>query len=224
MNAATMLPERTIKKLAAGEETVIVALGDSLTHGWRVNKGYLQFLREHLTCAYPQAIIKLINAGVPGDTARDGFLRLQSAVLAYQPACVLVQFGLNDAFDGYSPAQFAVSLERIVDGITATSEAEVVLVTSCYLGATEYGAMIETFYAGIENLAQRRSLPFAAVHRYWELQVAQGFAQTELVQADGVHPTSAGYALMASAIASLFFSQKSGRQGNGAQSPCQQGL
>ena len=39
-------PVNTIKKLLSGIPVVIAALGDSLTYGWMVNKGYLDFLGE----------------------------------------------------------------------------------------------------------------------------------------------------------------------------------
>jgi len=34
-------PERTIEKLKRGEKVIIAALGDSLTQGWMVRRGYV---------------------------------------------------------------------------------------------------------------------------------------------------------------------------------------
>ena len=46
-------PEKTIAKLKSGEDVKIVAIGDSLTYGWLVSKGYLDFLKEMLRKRYP---------------------------------------------------------------------------------------------------------------------------------------------------------------------------
>ena len=39
---------KTIKKLEEGYTVTIAALGDSLTYGWLVNKGYLDYFKEML--------------------------------------------------------------------------------------------------------------------------------------------------------------------------------
>ena len=40
--------EKTIAKLQSGSDVTIVALGDSLTSGWMVARGYTEFLRDML--------------------------------------------------------------------------------------------------------------------------------------------------------------------------------
>ena len=58
-------PFKTLEKLRAGKDVTIVAIGDSLTYGWMVSKGYLDFLKEMLSEAYPGSSFKLINKGFP---------------------------------------------------------------------------------------------------------------------------------------------------------------
>src|SRR3990172_12452360 len=94
--------EKSIKKLKAGETLTIVALGDSLTHGWLVRKGYLDFMSEMIKSRYPHRTVKIINRGVPGDTAEGGLARLEHDVIDLNPDLVFIQFGLNDAFSGIS--------------------------------------------------------------------------------------------------------------------------
>ena len=50
-----MKAESTIKRLRDKLPVTIVALGDSLSYGWMVRKGYLQFLEEMLLERYPGA-------------------------------------------------------------------------------------------------------------------------------------------------------------------------
>lgn len=92
-----MKPIKTILKLKSGAETTIVALGDSLTQGWMVRKGYMDFLEEMFRETFPESRLHLINCGIPGDTAEGGLYRLRN-VLDFNPDCVFVQFSLNDAF------------------------------------------------------------------------------------------------------------------------------
>ena len=49
-----MKPTRTIDNLSTGTPITIVALGDSLTQGWMVSKGYIDYLKEMLHVKFPQ--------------------------------------------------------------------------------------------------------------------------------------------------------------------------
>lgn len=200
-----MKPARTIEKLAAGERTDVVALGDSLTYGWMVGKGYLAFLKESLQEAYRKSDFSLMNQGIPGDTARGGLCRLQRDVLSYDPDCVLVQFALNDAFSGVTPEGFGKTLEEIIRSIEEESEAEIVLVTSVCLDSDRENLFIERYYGEMERLSRVYRCPLARVHEKWKQKISGGVPFYRLVQSDGVHPTSEGYRYMAEAVGDLFF-------------------
>jgi lysophospholipase L1-like esterase len=54
-------------------------------------------------------------------------------------------------------------------------------------------------------MAEKFGLPVARVHEHWRRQVQSGAVDfQELVQFDGVHPTVAGYRLMAEAVMEVF--------------------
>jgi lysophospholipase L1-like esterase len=197
-------PERTIGRLKSGEETVIVALGDSLTRGWMVRKGYLDFLAEMLGARYPGAKMRIINQGIPGDTAEGGLERLRGDVVDLDPHCTLVQFALNDAFIGYPAERFKNNVQAIIDGLRSGTESEIVLVTSVYIHEPRENDMAERFYAKLDDLASEYSLPIARVHERWKKRVMEGTRVSALVQYDGVHPTVEGYGIMAEAVMELF--------------------
>ena len=77
----------------------IVAFGDSIPYGWLLSyrQSYPSILERALRQVYPARKIVVINAGVPGNTAVSGWMRLERDVLRYRPHLVLVGFGLNDA-------------------------------------------------------------------------------------------------------------------------------
>lgn len=191
------LPE-TLHKLRTGQSLTIVGLGDSLTSGWCVTKGYLDFLEEMLQQTFPQASLTLVNAGVPGDTARGGLHRLERDALSCAPDLVLVQFALNDAFCGCAPEEFSRHLTAIVARIG--NRAETLLLTSTVPGSAHDRLCADTFYTCIEKVGQSAAVPIARVDRHWRECIAAGAVHADLLQDDQVHPTAAGYRLMAEAV------------------------
>jgi len=197
-------PEATIERLRSGEACTIVALGDSLTRGWMVRKGYLEFLGEMFREKYPASRAVIINRGIPGDTAEGGLFRLREDVLDSDPHCVFIQFALNDAFIGINSALFKNNVRAMVEAIRADGDADIVLVTSVYIHQSRENDMAEVFYGILEELAAEFSLPIARVHEYWKKKIDEGTMFSRLVQYDGVHPTVDGYRLMAEAIMEVF--------------------
>jgi len=194
----------TIRKLEAGEPLRIIALGDSLTQGWMVRKGFLAFLAEMLKKKYPSGRVEIINRGIPGDTADGGLYRLRHDVLDHDPDLVFIQFGLNDAFTGVHPGRFEAAVQAMVDGVKSDTEAEILLITSVPVVYERMDEIADEFYTRLEAVAARENLPIARVHRYWMRKVEEGLEFRSLVQSDQVHPTIEGYRLMAEAIMELF--------------------
>lgn len=193
-------PERTIEKLKSGSPVVIVALGDSLTYGWMVSKGYIDYLKHMLNNKYPGNGLRIINRGIPGDTAQGGVHRLQGDVIRHKPDCVFIQFGLNDAFVGYSPENYNDNINLIIQGIRESTDSEIILISSVCLDGERENVFIGRFYKQLEDLAELYRLPIARVHRYWKKKISEGVDFNSLVQFDGVHPNTRGYKLMAEAI------------------------
>jgi len=199
-----MKPVKTIGKLKSGTRTTIVALGDSLTQGWMVRKGYIDFLEEMLRETFPESRFQLINCGIPGDTAQGGLYRLRDDVLDLNPDCIFVQFALNDAFCGYSAAQFKKHIQHIINEIRNDCDAEIVLITSGYVGNSPDTDFVGEFYRQLEILGEENGLPVARVHDYWKKRIDEDVDFETLVFGDLVHPTVAGYRLMAEAVMQLF--------------------
>ena len=169
-----MKPIKTILKLKSGVDTTLVALGDSLTQGWMVRKGYIDFLEEMLRETFPESRFLIINSGIPGDTAEGGRHRLRRDVLDFNPDCVFVQFALNDAFCGYSAAQFKQCIQRIIQEIRDDCDAEIVLITSVYVGNIRETDFAAEYYRQLEILGEENGLPVARVHDYWKKRIDEG--------------------------------------------------
>ena len=194
---------KTKRKLSAGNLFTIAALGDSLTYGWMVEKGYLDFLKEMLSAKFSGCVLKIINRGIPGDTADGGLRRLQKHIISVNPDLTLVQFALNDAYSGYPLEEFENNITAIIEGTKNHTSSELILTTSSSLEGVEK-KFTYRYYDCLKDIPEKENVPIALVHEYWEKKISEGKPFSSLVQEDRVHPTVEGYRLMAEAIMQLF--------------------
>lgn len=197
-------PEKIIEMFKEGSPVTIAALGDSLTSGWLVKKGYLDYLQEMLLNKYPRTKLNIINRGVPGDTARGGRERIEKDILTGKPDAVFVQFALNDAFTGYSPSEFRENIQEIIDRVNEDTEAEIILITSTYLGFGFGGDAAKTFYNVLESISEKNKISIVRVDEYWKKNIVDRDHFLNFVLDDHLHPNENGYKLMAEAIMEIF--------------------
>jgi len=76
----------------------VVAFGDSIPHGWGLEyrESYPALLERMFEAGNSDHDLRVINAGIPGNTIVLGWQRLKRDVLRWKPHVVLVAFGLND--------------------------------------------------------------------------------------------------------------------------------
>jgi lysophospholipase L1-like esterase len=102
----------------------VVFLGDSIT----VLHTYTRLIELAVRLRHPEWSVTFINAGVGGNTVRDGLERLDVDVLAHQPTVVFVNFGMNDASypDGSSDAAFEKNMGTLLDRLAKAKVRQVV--------------------------------------------------------------------------------------------------
>jgi acyl-CoA thioesterase-1 len=187
------------KSLKAGSSVTLAGLGDSLTQGWMVKKGFFDRFCDLLTGKFPRAKLRRINAGIPGDTAAGGLYRLDS-LIAQSPDWVVVQFALNDCYCGIDVTEFESNMESISRKLLE-NKIHPILATSCPVLDSAFLEAADLFYSAIAEVGDRLSVPVARLDEYWKQnQPARG---DSLFQWDGVHPTDAGHALMAEGLLKL---------------------
>ncbi len=104
----------TFANSTASDRTVVLVLGDSLTAGYGLeqeNSFPAQLEKSLLSKGYA---VKVINAGVSGDTSAGGLSRLDWS-LADQPRIVVVELGANDALRGLNPSETYANLDKIIN-------------------------------------------------------------------------------------------------------------
>ncbi|MEJ1970684.1 MAG: arylesterase [Rhizomicrobium sp.] len=168
---------------AAAAPVKILALGTSLTQGFGVAPGldFTAVLEARLRASGLD--VKVINAGVSGDTSAGGLARLDWS-LADHPDAAMVELGSNDALRGQSPAQTEKNLAAILVRLKA-AKIPVLLVgmkAPRNLGA-EYAAQFDPIYPRLAAQYGALLYPF----------MLDGVAMDpRLNQADGIHPNPAG--------------------------------
>ena len=114
----------------------IVAFGDSITQASSQPSGkkWVDIVESRLRRKFAEHDFAVVNAGVGGNTSREGLGRMQTDVLDHHPDYVLIQFGGNDATTDatrhVSLEEYSENLEKIRTGVQEdAAEAMVILLT-----------------------------------------------------------------------------------------------
>ncbi len=178
----------------------IVCLGDSVTGVYYHTGGrraYPEMLEVAIKQAIPNANVKVINAGISGNSTDNGLKRLDSDVLMHKPDLVTISFGLND-MTRMTEEQYGKNLETLV-ARCRDAKAQVVLCTP--------NSVINTGGRPIEKLKRYCDV----IHKTGEtlkVPVCDQFAAGEAFRAkdawafrcilsDEIHPNMDGHKLMA---------------------------
>ncbi len=169
---------------AGAAPRTILALGDSLTAG--LGLGPADAFPAKLEAALKARghDVKVINAGVSGDTAADGAARLDWA-LGEPVNAVIVELGANDALRGLPVAQAEQALDRL---LTALEQKKLPTLLAGMKAPPNMGADYQSqFDAMFRQLAAKH--PDVLVYPFFLDGVA---ADPKLNQGDGMHPNPAG--------------------------------
>jgi acyl-CoA thioesterase-1 len=165
----------------------ILAFGDSLTAGLGLAES------ETLPSQLSEALTKMgrpatvINGGVSGDTSADGLARIDWA-LADRPQIMILALGANDMLRGLDPSTTRANLEGIIAKAEATGVETILagMLAPPNLGTT-YKSAFDAIYPGLAKAHNLILMPF----------LLQDVAQnSDLNQADGLHPNGKGVAVM----------------------------
>jgi acyl-CoA thioesterase-1 len=167
-----------------GPDDVVLAFGDSLTHGTGASPG----------TSYPTQLAaligrKVVNAGVPGETSAEGLRRLPQALDAHAPRILLLCLGGNDLLRRLDAGQTEANLAAMVELAKARGVAVMLI------GVPEpklFGGVAD-FYP---RLAERFGLPF-------EGEILVEVLKSPAMKSDPIHPNAQGYGRMAKRLAEL---------------------
>ena len=191
----------------------IVCFGDSICYGdgVRPDQAWVFLLGAGLAQRRPEARVR--NAGVNGETARDGLRRLAMLLTPSAPDLFYVQFGLNDAWlNDYSAEEYADIMGQIVfqaleSGVRAVlvGTNHPVWIEQDMYGGADYPPRVRRFNAMLRRrfaLAPERVV-LTDIEAHWDALGSRD-AQISLLQTDGVHLSAKGNLAYADLLLPLF--------------------
>ena len=180
------------------EPVTIAALGDSLTQGYGLppDEGFVPQLEMWLNATGVD--VKIINAGVSGDTTAGGLSRIEWT-LTPEVDAVIIALGGNDLLRGIDPAVSRENLDGILS-VTSARDLPVLLIgmDSPANYGPEFEAAFDSMYPELaaEYGALYHSNFLGALSNQEDMQTTL----SELMQGDGIHPNARGVALIAEDI------------------------
>ncbi|EDZ63672.1 lipolytic enzyme, G-D-S-L family [Sulfurimonas gotlandica GD1] len=173
-----------LSKNILDKDAVILAFGDSLTHGFGAS----------IKDSYPAQLekktgLKVINAGINGETTSEGLLRLPK-FLEQKPDLVILCHGGNDILQKLSQENLKSNLQKMVR-LIKQSGAEVILVAVPDFHMFGFGTL--SLYAEVAD----------EVGILLEDDVLTHIELNRALKSDYVHPNEKGYEMMANAFVKI---------------------
>ncbi len=186
--AAAPASARPAPAVQAGEGPLVIFLGDSLTAGFGLpgDQAYPAVLDRRLNAGGTP--VRVLNAGVSGDTTAGGLARLDW-LLKQKPDILVVGLGGNDGLRGLDLAESEKNLREIVRRAKASGVRVLLL---GMLIPPNYGRdYTERFQRMYPKIAEELDVPLVP----FLLEGVGGV--TDLNQGDGIHPTARGQEMVA---------------------------
>jgi len=172
----------------------ILAFGDSLTYGYGANDSQ----------SYPVLLsrlsgLKVINAGVNGDTSEDGLRRLPARLEDPSVKLMVLCFGGNDILQKRSMAQLKKNLADMIQ-MAKAKQIDVLLVSVPNI--TLFGLSALDLY---EELAEEENVPLLT-------GLLSDILSQPSLKNDQIHPNAKGYKVMAEKIIWLSLLDNAGKR------------
>lgn len=173
----------------------ILFFGDSLTAGYGLANVSVEslpaLLQEKINTAGLE--YKVINAGVSGETSAGGLTRID-LLLSQQIDVFVLELGANDILRGISPQHTAANLQGIVDKVKKRYPEAKMLLLGMELPAWIPGTLVADFRRIFRQVAQHNDMALVP----FMLDGVAGVRHLNLH--DGIHPTAAGYRIVADKV------------------------
>ncbi|MGI8956615.1 MAG: arylesterase [Chthoniobacterales bacterium] len=178
---------------ALAKTPTVLVLGDSLSAGYGLKRAEAYPALLSAKAAALGRPVRIVNAGVSGDTSADGLRRLPR--LLDRPIDVFIgELGINDVFRGVPPAQSENNLQKIIDLTRAHSPGVRVIIAGMQLPQTSVEDSLTAFGQMYAELARRNSaelVPF----------LLDGVAgNPNLNLPDMIHPNASGQKILAANV------------------------
>ncbi len=167
------------------QELKVVCLGDSITYGFPYGPeiSWVTMLQENL-------VGQFINRGISGNTTSDMLARFERSVLKHEPTHLIIMGGINDVVWGESLARIRHNIKTMVE-LALSNNIKVILGMPTAVDDVGWESTLEKLRGWMDEYAQENNL--GVIHFERAFYDAKGGLRTDLLMADGGHPTARGY-------------------------------
>lgn len=182
------------KKVEPDSRKKIIFFGDSLTAGMGLNgpeESYVALLEQKLK--NDGLDLKVINAGLSGDTTSGGIARLDWSISKGVDYFVL-ELGANDGMRGIDTSLIEANLKKIIARVREKNPNVKILLVRMLTFPNLGPAYVKKFDSIYPRLAKEENIPLSP----FLLEKVAGIKN--LNQKDGIHPTAEGHKLVAETL------------------------
>lgn len=173
--------------LPAKGENRVVFLGDSITQNW------------NLADSFPGN--PYVNRGISGQTTPQILLRIRQDVIDLKPKAVVILAGTNDIAENTGPISIEAIEGNIASMVELAQKNGIRVILSSVLPVAHYNwrpaiqpvEKIRSLNQWMKGYAARAGVEYLD---YYSAMVDQKSGLKDELGTDGVHPNSAGYAVM----------------------------
>ena len=192
--------------------STILFQGDSITHAGRtrwknsgLGSGYVMMVAERFFAKHSEGKVRFLNRGISGNRVRDLRGRWKEDCLNLKPDVVSILIGVNDTLGEFfwgettSIESFEEDYSNILTWTRKTLDAQIVLLEPFLLPLSREQMVlrrdIDARIKVVRKLAREFETVLVQLDKvFGEAAKIKGF---EFWSRDGVHPTTAGHALIA---------------------------
>lgn len=189
-------------------------VGEGLFENLGTGKSYVRQIESLLAAVYPEREIRVINAGISGNTSRDLLARWERDVLSCRPDWVSICIGINDVWRQFDcpaqknwhvlPAEYADNVEKMILSVKGKVKG-IVLMTPYYMEPNRQDAMrarMEEYASLLRGLAEKHGCLFVDVQG--ALDAYLRYRHSSYLAWDRIHPNYVGAMLIARTFLSHF--------------------
>lgn len=178
---------KAVKLSAIAPGQTVLAFGDSVTYGTGAAPG-----EDWPSLLAQKTGWKIVNAGIPGDTARNGKGRIQALLDEHRPALVILEIGGNDFLRRVAPTAVKEDIRQLIKtSLLAGAQVALVAVPELSVMGIVAGKPSDaSIYAELADEEKVQLVPDV---------FSDTLSRPELC-ADRIHPNARGYQHMATGI------------------------
>ena len=171
--------------------------GGSIAAGYSVSKSYGDIIAESLL----EQGIEVINRSRYQETSFDGVDTFCQDIDFFRPDILLIQFGIDDAFQFVYRSEFQENLVQMIRLARVRFNPIVLMVTSQTFDDPYDMDTVNIYYRSMKIVASEMNCELIPVHYYWAGYLEEhGLRNKDVVLSDSRYPNERGHQVIAEAV------------------------